>query len=83
MVKKSVVAAILSFIVPGLGHVWPVGMILRGALWFILDVIVSVVLFFASLLTGFPLGYIGIIIPLLAAYDAYKQGESKLGGQQF
>ena len=85
MVRKSIVAAILSLIIPGLGHAWPLGQILRGAMWFFLAIIVSVVVFVVGWVTSFPVYYIswvGWIVSFIAAYDAYTIGEKKFKGQQ-
>ena len=64
---NAILAAILSFLIPGLGQAYA-GDLKKGAIFFIIAVILAVVSFF----TGLLLLIISVIFGIYAAYDAYK-----------
>jgi TM2 domain-containing membrane protein YozV len=64
---NAILAAILSFLIPGLGQAYA-GDLKKGAIFFIIAVILAIVSFF----TGFLLSIVSLIFAIYAAYDAYK-----------
>jgi len=66
--KNASLAAILSFLIAGLGHFY-LGEWKRGALWFILLIIISIVLFYTLNSAG---TFIGLILNIICGLDARK-----------
>ena len=64
---NAILAAILSFLIPGLGQAYA-GDLKKGAIFFL----IFVVLFVVAFMTGFLLSIISLIFGIYAAYDAYK-----------
>lgn len=64
---NAILAAILSFLIPGLGQAYA-GDLKKGAIFFIIAVILAVIAF----MTGFLLSIVSLIFAIYAAYDAYK-----------
>lgn len=64
---NEILAAILSFFIPGLGQAYA-GDIKKGAIFFVIAVVIFIISFF----TGFLLAPISLIYGIYAAYDAYK-----------
>lgn len=64
---NAILAAILSFLIPGLGQAYA-GDIKKGVIFFVVAIILTVVAF----LTGFLTSIISLIFGIYAAYDAYK-----------
>jgi TM2 domain-containing membrane protein YozV len=65
--KNPLLAAILSLLIPGLGQIYN-GEWVKGLIFFSISVGVAIV----SILTGGILCCAGWVIPVFAAYDAYK-----------
>ena len=63
---SPIVAAIISFILPGIGQVVQ-GETKKGIIMFVISLILAVLLQYVSLL-----GIIYLIYAIYAAYDAYK-----------
>lgn len=64
---SPILAAILSFLIPGLGQAYA-GDIKKGIIFFIVAVVLAILSFF----TGFLLSILSLIFAIYAAYDAYK-----------
>ncbi|MBE6489721.1 MAG: hypothetical protein UIB31_09625 [Methanobrevibacter sp.] len=64
---NPILAAILSFIIPGLGQAYA-GDIKKGVIFFVIAVILAIVAFFTAFLTSI----LCLIFAIYAAYDAYK-----------
>lgn len=64
---NAILAAVLSFFIPGLGQAYA-GDIKKGAIYFVIAVILAVISFF----TGLLLLILSVIFAIYAAYDAYK-----------
>lgn len=64
---NAILAAVLSFILPGIGQMYA-GDAKRGLIFFLVYLILAVAAFF----TGFLLSIITLIIRVYTAYDAYK-----------
>ncbi|WP_298522180.1 DUF6677 family protein [uncultured Methanobrevibacter sp.] len=69
-VANAILAAVLSFLIPGLGQAYA-GDIKKGVIFFVIAVILAV----ASFFTGFLLSILSLIFAIYAAYDAYKMVE--------
>lgn len=67
---SQIVAAIASFIIPGLGQALA-GDIKKGAIYFVIAIIISAILIM-FLGMGNPISYISIIYNIYTAYDAYN-----------
>ena len=67
---SQIVAAIASFIIPGLGQALA-GDIKKGAIYFVIAIIISAILIML-LGMGNPISYISIIYNNYTAYDAYN-----------
>lgn len=67
---SQIVAAIASFIIPGLGQALA-GDIKKGAIYFVVAIIISAILIML-LGMGNPISYISIIYNIYTAYDAYN-----------
>lgn len=67
---SQIVAAIASFIIPGLGQALA-GDIKKGAIYFVIAIIMSAILIML-LGMGNPISYISIIYNIYTAYDAYN-----------
>ncbi len=67
---SQIVAAIASFIIPGLGQALA-GDIKKGAIYFVIAIIISAILIML-LGMGNPISYISIIYNIYTAYDAYN-----------
>ena len=67
---SQIVAAIASFIIPGLGQALA-GDIKKGAIYFVIAIIISAILIML-LGMGNPISYINIIYNIYTAYDAYN-----------
>ena len=70
--SKAGIAAVLSFVIPGLGQVYN-GDFFRGFLWFVFAVLLG---FTISPLT---MGLSSLVYHLICAWAAYKRAESKFG----
>ncbi|WP_405295319.1 hypothetical protein [Methanobrevibacter sp.] len=64
---NAILAAVLSFLIPGLGQAYA-GDVKKGVIFFIIAVVLAIISFF----TGFLLSIISLIFAIYAAYDAYK-----------
>lgn len=64
---NAILAAVLSFLIPGLGQAYA-GDVKKGVIYFIIAVVLAIISFF----TGFLLSIISLIFAIYAAYDAYK-----------
>ncbi len=64
---NAILAAVLSFFIPGLGQAYA-GDIKKGVIFFVILVILTIL----SFLTGFLLAIVSLIFAIYAAYDAYK-----------
>jgi TM2 domain-containing membrane protein YozV len=64
---SPILAAILSFLIPGLGQAYA-GDIKKGVIFFVIAVIIAIIAFF----TGLLLSILSLIFAIYAAYDAYK-----------
>lgn len=64
---NPILAAILSFFIPGLGQAYA-GDIKKGIIFFIIAIIIAIIVIFTVGL----LGIISLIYSIYAAYDAYK-----------
>lgn len=67
---SQIIAAIASFIIPGLGQALA-GDIKKGAIYFVIAIIMSAILIML-LGMGNPISYISIIYNIYTAYDAYN-----------
>lgn len=67
---SQIVAAIASFIIPGLGQALA-GDIKKGAIYFVIAIIIIAILIML-LGMGNPISYISIIYNIYTAYDAYN-----------
>lgn len=67
---NGIVAAVLSFIIPGLGQLFA-GDVKRGLIFLVIYLVLAV----ASFFTGFILSILTLIFRIYAAYDAYQMGE--------
>ena len=70
IMANAILAAVLSFLIPGLGQAYA-GDIKKGAIFFIIAVVLAILSFF----TAFLLSIISLIFAIYAAYDAYKMVE--------
>ena len=68
---NPIIAAIASFIIPGIGQMYA-GDIKRGAIFLVIAIIFFAIRQFASLTIGLIFSVITIIYNIYAAYDAYK-----------
>ena len=64
---NAILAAVLSFLIPGLGQAYA-GDVKKGVIYFIIAIVLAIISFF----TGFLLSIISLIFAIYAAYDAYK-----------
>ena len=64
---SPILAAILSFLIPGLGQAYA-GDIKKGVIFFVIAVVLAIISFF----TAFLLSIISLIFAIYAANDAYK-----------
>ncbi|MBQ7927316.1 MAG: hypothetical protein IJ287_01025 [Methanobrevibacter sp.] len=64
---NPILAAILSFIIPGLGQAYA-GDIKKGLIFLVVAIVLGIIAFF----TGFLTSIISLIFAIYAAYDAYK-----------
>ena len=64
---NPILAAILSFIIPGLGQAYA-GDIKKGLIFLVVAIVLGIIAFF----TGFLTSIIILIFAIYAAYDAYK-----------
>lgn len=64
---NPILAAILSFIIPGLGQIYA-GDMKKGLIF----LVVWIILFIVAFLTAFLTSIISLIFAIYAAYDAYK-----------
>lgn len=64
---NEILAAILSFFIPGLGQAYA-GDIKKGIIFFVIAVVIAIISFF----TAFLLSFLSLIFAIYAAYDAYK-----------
>ena len=64
---NAILAAILSFLIPGVGQAYA-GDMKKGAIFFVIAVIFIILAF----LTGFLSSIVSLIFKIYAAYDAYK-----------
>ena len=64
---NEILAAILSFFIPGLGQAYA-GDIKKGVIFFVIAVVIAIISFF----TAFLLSFLSLIFAIYAAYDAYK-----------
>ncbi|MBE6502447.1 MAG: hypothetical protein E7Z79_08420 [Methanobrevibacter thaueri] len=64
---NEILAAILSFFIPGLGQAYA-GDIKKGVIFFVIAVVIAII----SFLTAFLLSFLSLIFAIYAAYDAYK-----------
>lgn len=64
---NEILAAVLSFFIPGLGQAYA-GDIKKGVIFFVIAIILAIVSFF----TAFLLSILSLIFAIYAAYDAYK-----------
>ena len=70
---NAILAAILSFIIPGLGQA-VAGDIKKGIIFFVILLVIGAII--AFLLNGAMWAYvISLIYRIYAAYDAYQMGE--------
>ena len=70
---NGILAAILSFIIPGLGQAYA-GDIKKGIIFFVIAVVLGLIVSFV--LNGATWGYIiDIIYSIYAAYDAYQMAQ--------
>lgn len=67
---NPILAAILSFIIPGLGQAI-VGDVKKGVIFFVIAIVLAII----SFLTGFLTSIVGLIFAIYAAYDAYKMAQ--------
>ncbi|WP_295610553.1 DUF6677 family protein [uncultured Methanobrevibacter sp.] len=67
---NAILAAILSFLIPGLGQAYA-GDIKKGVIFFVIAIVIAIISFF----TGFLLSILSLIFAIYAAYDAYKMVE--------
>lgn len=68
---SAIIAAILSFIIPGLGQAIN-GEVKKGIILFILAIVVGIVFGLIAGFTGiFFITYISVLYNIYAAYDAY------------
>lgn len=80
------VAGLLSFIIPGLGHIISNDQTRRGAIVLVIAIIADIVIFLVSgLLTVILIGFFGfLLIPvvhIVAAYDGYNQANKINAGE--
>ncbi|HOI71611.1 MAG TPA: hypothetical protein PLC38_04920 [Methanobacterium sp.] len=68
---NAILAAILSFIIPGLGQFYA-GSLMKGIIFFIIALILGALTATVFLYTGI----ISFIFALYAAYDAYKMASA-------
>ena len=64
---NPILAAILSFIIPGLGQAYA-GDVKKGVIFIVVAIVLGIIAFF----TGFLTSIISLIFAIYAAYDAYK-----------
>ena len=64
---NEILAAILSFLIPGLGQAYA-GDIKKGVIFFVIAIVLGII----SLITAFLLYILYLIFAIYAAYDAYK-----------
>ncbi len=64
---NPILAAILSFIIPGLGQAYA-GDVKKGVIF----IVIAIILFILAFFTGFLTSIIDLIFSIYAAYDAYK-----------
>ena len=64
---NAILAAVLSFLIPGLGQAYA-GDVKKGVIFFVIAVVLAIISFF----TAFLLSIISLIFAIYAAYDAYK-----------
>ena len=64
---NPILAAILSFLIPGLGQIYA-GDMQKGLIF----IVILIVLMIAAFFTGFLTSIINLIFSIYAAYDAYK-----------
>ena len=64
---NEILAAILSFFIPGLGQAYA-GDIKKGVIFFVIAIVLGII----SLITAFLLYILYLIFAIYAAYDAYK-----------
>ncbi len=70
---NGILAAILSFIIPGLGQAYA-GDIKKGIIFFVIAVVLGLIV--SLVLNGATWGYIiDIIYSIYAAYDAYQMAQ--------
>ena len=67
---NPILAAILSFIIPGLGQAI-VGDVKKGVIFFVIAIVLLIIAFF----TVGMLGIILLVFQIYAAYDAYKMAQ--------
>lgn len=68
---SAIIAAILSFFIPGLGQAIN-GEVKKGIILFIISIVIGLLLGFIAGMTGIIfISYLGILYSIYAAYDAY------------
>lgn len=70
---NAILAAILSFLIPGLGQAYA-GDIKKGVIFFVIALVLGLILWFIFG-TGTITYIVALIYDLYAAYDAYQMGE--------
>lgn len=70
IIMANAILAAVSFLIPKLGQDYA-GDVKKGAIFFIIAVVLAILSFF----TAFLLSFISLIFAIYAAYDAYKMVE--------
>ena len=68
---NPILAAIISFLIPGIGQMYA-GDIKRGAIFLVIAIVILLIRNFANPIIGIAFLIIGIIFMIYSAYDAYK-----------
>ena len=69
---NAILAAILSFIIPGLGQA-VAGDVKKGVIFFVGAIVIGIIA--GLIFRNWVLGIIGLIYALYAAYDAYQMAQ--------
>ena len=68
---NPILAAIISFLIPGVGPMYA-GDIKRGVIFLVIAIVILLIRNFANPFIGIAFLIIGIIFMIYSAYDAYK-----------
>jgi TM2 domain-containing membrane protein YozV len=73
--SRAGIAAVLSFLIPGLGQLYN-GDFFRGLLWFGIAIVFHITLFVTTM------GIASLLYHLVCAWAAYSRAESKYGKER-